>query len=189
MPRLAAFAQTASRQAVFSHQPGGQKADKAETLAPTPPPADNGGLQIIRDAVARLADLESLNRARGTIRERRRRLSELRSRFQAAQRDLSAKRQNWCAVLKQLGLSETVKIGETLATWARLAEAREQLLAWKAAQTAASQLTRCQQSFCARMEEAGRRAGKPVGANQSPLDVLAAWQAELKTLDNIREER
>jgi len=144
--------------------------------------------RLLRQAIARLAELERWNRARRTIRARRRRLSELRSRFQGVQRDLSTERQNWCAVLKELGHSETVKIDEALEAWNRVAEARDHLRAWKAAGDELRQLERTAQAFRARMDEAGRRAGRAACEGKSPLDVLATWEAELKSLGIVREE-
>jgi uncharacterized protein YhaN len=141
-----------------------------------------------RQAMVRLGELERWNRARRDIRTRRRRLSELRSRFQGVQRDLSAERQNWCALLKDLGHSETVKIDEALETWDRAAEARDHLRAWKAAQDEHGHLDRSIQFFHARMSEAGRRAGRADFEGKSTLDVLAAWDGELKSLGIVREE-
>jgi uncharacterized protein YhaN len=144
--------------------------------------------RLVRQAIARLAELERWNRARRSIRARRRRLSELRSRFQGVQRDLSAERQNWCAVLKELGHSETVKIDEALDAWDRVAEARDQLRAWKAAGEELRQLEWSTQAFRVRMDEAGRRAGRGASEGKTPLDVLATWEAELKSLGVVREE-
>jgi uncharacterized protein YhaN len=144
--------------------------------------------QLLRQAIGRLAELDRWNRARRAIRARRRRLSELRSRFQGVQRDLSAERQNWCALLKELGHSETVKIEDALEAWDRVAEARDHLRAWKAASDELRQLERSAQAFRARMDEAGRRAGRPASEGKPPLDVLAGWEAELKSLGIVREE-
>jgi uncharacterized protein YhaN len=144
--------------------------------------------RLLRHAIARLAELERWNRDRRAIRARRRRLSELRSRFQSVQRDLSAERQNWCAVLKELGHSETVKIDEAIEAWDRVAEARDHLRAWKAAGDELRQLERSAQAFRGRMDEAGRRAGRGTSEGKPPLDVLATWEAELKTLGVVREE-
>ena len=135
-----------------------------------------------RRAMARLGELERWNRARRDIRGRRRRLSELRSRFQAVQRDLSTERQSWCTLLKDLGHSETVKIDEALETWDRAAESRDHLRAWKAAQDEHGRLDQSIQSFQTRMCEAGRRAGRTDFEGKPPLDVLAAWDGELKSL-------
>jgi uncharacterized protein YhaN len=148
--------------------------------------ADDIGLQ--RQAMARLAELECWNRVRRAIRSRRRRLSELRSRFQGVQRDLSAERQNWCALLKDLGHSETVKIDEALDAWDRAAEARDHLRASRAAADELRHHERSIQSFHARMAEAARRAGRPETEGKPPLEVLASWDAELKSLGVVREE-
>jgi uncharacterized protein YhaN len=141
-----------------------------------------------RQALARLAELERWNRARRGIRLRRRRLSELRTRFQGVQRDLSAERQNWCELLKSLGHSETVKVDDALDSWDRAAEARDHLRSWKSAGDEHCNLERSVQSFHTRMSEAGRRAGRTDFEGKPALDVLAAWDGELKSLGVVRDE-
>jgi uncharacterized protein YhaN len=141
-----------------------------------------------RQALARMGELERWNRARRGIRARRRRLSELRTRYQGVQRDLSAERQNWCQLLKDLGHSESVKIDEALDLWDRAAEARDHLRAWKAAGDEHRHLDRSLQSFHSRMAEAGRHAGRTDFEGKPPLDVLASWEGDLKSLGVVREE-
>jgi uncharacterized protein YhaN len=153
--------------------------------APTAPVDD---AELHRQAIARLAELERWNRTKRGLRAQRRRLSELRSRFQAVQRDLSTERQNWCQLLKDLGHSETVKIDEALDAWDRAAEARDHLRAWKAAGDEHRQLERSLASFHARMADAGRRARRGEIEGKPPLDVLATWDGELKSLGVVREE-
>lgn len=144
--------------------------------------------RLERQAMARLAELERWNRTRRGIRARRRRLSELRSHFQGVQRDLSAERQNWCQLLKDLGYSETVKIDEALDAWDRAAEARDHVRAWKAVGDEQRHLERSVQSFHVRMADAGRRAGRSDFEDSTILDTLASWDGELKSLGVVREE-
>jgi uncharacterized protein YhaN len=182
------------------HQPASAPADAPDSATAagteepgTEAPADpthsaQDDAQLERQAMTRLAELERWHRARRAIRSRRRRLSELRSRFQGVQRDLSTERQNWCALLKDLGHAETVKIDEALDVWDRAAEARDHLRASKAAGDEVRHLERSIQSFLSRMGEAGRRAGRPEVEGKPPLDVLASWDGELKTLGVVRDE-
>jgi energy-coupling factor transporter ATP-binding protein EcfA2 len=144
--------------------------------------------ELHRQAIARLAELERWNRTKRGLRARRRRLSELRTRSQSVQRDLSTERQSWCQLLKDLGHSETVKIDEALDAWDRAAEARDHLRAWKAASDEHRHLDRSIESFHARMAEAGRRAGRGEIDGKPPLDVLATWDGELKSLGIVRDE-
>jgi uncharacterized protein YhaN len=152
------------------------------------PQSSDDHAQLHRQALARMGELERWNRARRGIRSRRRRLSELRTRFQGVQRDLSAERQNWCQLLKDLGHSETVKIDEALDTWDRGAEARDHLRAWKSAGDEHRHLDRSIQSFHSRMAEAGRRASRTDFVGKPPLEVLSSWEGDLKSLGVVREE-
>lgn len=161
------------------------KAEQANEAAPQTGEAD---VHLHRQALTRMGELDRWNRVRRGIRSRRRRLSELRTRFQGVQRDLSAERQNWCQLLKDLGHSETVKIDEALDTWDRAAEARDHLRAWKSATDEHRHLDRSIQSFHSRMAEAGRRAGRTDFEGKPPLEVLALWEGDLKSLSVVREE-
>ena len=126
--------------------------------SPTSEPGVPEG-DLLRTAVSRLAELERWNQTRHAIQARRRRLSELRSRFQAVQRDVSNERQNWCTLLKEVGLPETVKIAAALQAWHRLVEARERVRASEAAEAERQHLEGWLHSFRTRMDDAGRRAG------------------------------
>jgi len=154
------------------------------------PPSEPGVPEgdLLRTAVSRLAELERWNQTRRAIQARRRRLSELRSRFQAVQRDVSSERQNWCTLLKEVGLPETVKIDAALQAWHRLVEARERVRAVKAAEAERQQLEGWLHSFRTRMDDAGRRAGRPPADDKPPLDVLAEWDAELQSSGAVRDE-
>ncbi len=185
--RLTAVPQTASRKADAEAAP--ENAVETPNVGPAQPPASVvDDAELHRQAMARLAELERWNRARRGIRLRRRRLSELRTRFQGVQRDLSAERQNWCELLKGLGHSETVKVDDALDAWDRAAEARDHLRAWKAAGGERRNLETSIQSFHTRMAEAGRRAGRTDFEGKPPLDVLASWDGELKSLGIVRDE-
>ena len=138
-------------------------------------------------AVTRLAELKRLSGVQGQIQARRRRLSELRSRFLEVQRQLSGERQAWCSLLKELGLEETLKINGALEAWQRLAEARELSRTAKSTTEEHAHLDRQAQSFVDRMRKAGRRADRPFH-DRSPHDVLAAWDAELKSLEVVQNE-
>jgi uncharacterized protein YhaN len=161
---------------------------KIEHANPVASQSGDDQAQLHRQALARMGELERWNRARRGIRSRRRRLSELRTRFQGVQRDLSAERQNWCQLLKDLGHSETVKIDQALDTWDRAAEARDHLRAWKSAGDEHRHLDRSIQSFHSRMAEAGRRAGRTDFEGKPPLEVLTTWEGDLKSLGVVREE-
>jgi len=141
----------------------------------------------LQQASERLAELQRWARSGRAIQGRRKRLSELRSQFQTVHRALSAERQSWCLSLKESGLPESVKISEALATWHRIADAREHLREAKAATAEADQLEQQLDSFHARMQEAARKAGRSLTDEAQPSEVLAAWRDELESLANVSE--
>jgi uncharacterized protein YhaN len=152
-------------------------------------PSESGDLEHrVAQATERLAQLQGWARARRAIQARRKRLSDLRSRYQSVQRGLSAERQTWCLSLKENGLPESVKIAEALETWQRIADAREHLREMKATSAEREQLQRQLDSFEARMREAARRAGREVEDAAAPLDVLAGWSRELESLGGLLDD-
>ena len=150
-------------------------------------PSDDHELHVKR-ASDRLAQLQHWARSRRVIHARRKRLSESRSRFQSVQRALSTERQNWCLVLKENGLPETVKLADALETWHRIAEAREHLRDSKGASAEADQLDRQLGTFRSRMQEAARRAGRTASDETPPLEILADWGRELESVAGVTEQ-
>jgi uncharacterized protein YhaN len=144
--------------------------------------------QQISEAGERLAELGRWAAVGRAIQARRKRLTELRSRFQSVQRALSSERQNWCLSLKENGLPESVKISEALQTWHRVADAGEHLRHAKATKAEADELEHQLESFRTRMREAGRRAGREVEESAQPLDVLSGWSRELESLGSVTED-
>ncbi|HEV7998572.1 MAG TPA: AAA family ATPase [Planctomycetaceae bacterium] len=143
--------------------------------------------QRVKQVTDRLSELQQWEQSRRSIQSRRKRVSDLRSRFQSRQRALSAERQSWCLSLKENGLPESVKISEALESWHRIAGAREQLREVKAATAEADQLQRQLDSFSTRMQEAARRAGRTVDLATPPSEVLADWSRELESLSGTSE--
>jgi uncharacterized protein YhaN len=141
----------------------------------------------LRQATGRIAELRRWARSRRAIQARRKRLSELRSRFQSVQRALSGERQNWCLSLKENGLPESVKISEAFEAWHRIADAREHWRESKASAAEADQLRGQLDSFVARMREAARRAGRNLDEAAEPAEVLAEWGRELESLSGLSE--
>ncbi len=143
--------------------------------------------QRVKQVSDRLSELQNWNQLQSAIQSRRKRVSDLRSRFQSVQRALSSERQSWCLSLKESGLPESVKISEALESWHRIADAREQLREAKAATAEADQLQRQLDSFATRMQDAARRAGRNLDAAVPPSQVLADWSGELESLAGASE--
>jgi uncharacterized protein YhaN len=167
-----------------------QAADGASesTSAAAATPSTEDHEQRLQEASDRLAELQHCARAKRAIQACRKRMTELRSRFQSVQRALSAERQNWCLSLKENGLPESVKIAAGLETWHRIAGAREHLREAKSAAQEADQLQRQLDSFHGRMNEAALRAGRESNEQTPPLETLTAWGRELESLSGVSED-
>jgi uncharacterized protein YhaN len=164
----------------------GESSEPNSAVAPASSTADHE--KRLQEASERLAELHHCDRAKRAIQVRRKRLSELRSRFQAVQRTLSGERQNWCLSLKENGLPESVKIAEGLEAWHRIAGASEHLREAKSAAQEAEQLERQLESFHGRMQEAARRAAREPNEQTPPLETLTAWGRELESLGSVSED-
>jgi uncharacterized protein YhaN len=158
----------------------------ATDAAVVPDAVDEHERRVTR-ATERLAELQRWARSQQAIQARRKRLSDLRSRFQLVQRALSEQRQDWCQLLEENGLPETVKVSDALERWHRIGEAREHLREVKASSAEAEQLERQLESFRLRMQDAARKAGRPVNG-EAPHETLAAWGRELDSLSAVRDE-
>jgi uncharacterized protein YhaN len=143
--------------------------------------------QRAKQASERLSELRQWEQSHRAIQSRRKRVSDLRSRFQSVQRGLSAERQSWCLSLKESGLPESVKISEALESWQRIADAREQLREAKTATAEADQLQRQLDSFSTRMQETARRAGRTLDDAVPASEVLTDWSRELESLTAVSE--
>lgn len=169
------------------------------SLAPSPATAglstalfDGNGpshADLIRETTQRLSDLEQMARRDQRIQALRRRMTGLRARFRTVQRDVSTARQEWCELLVQMGLGETVRVSEAFQTWHRAVEAHEIRRTWQAAADELEGNRRAWDSYRQRIEELGHRMHCWDEDYNCPLDVLAAWEAELKEYSENRKER
>lgn len=80
---------------------------------------------MIRATSHRLADLELLGQQQERIQEGRKRLSGYRELLRRRQREVGLRRRQWCDVLRDLGLQETLKIDQAFEQWQALLEANE----------------------------------------------------------------
>jgi uncharacterized protein YhaN len=145
--------------------------------------------ELIRKTTHRLTELEQLAADQRRIQIGRRRLAELRSRFQGLQREVSTARQSWCEALTQSGFAESVKIDDAFDAWQRVVEAQTERRAWKVANAELQSAQRALGAFRQRLEDLGRRIQCWDLDYTRPLDVLAAWEESLKLLGRNQIER
>jgi uncharacterized protein YhaN len=137
-----------------------------------------------------ITDLEKLSRRHERAMARRHRLKTLRDRFRSAQQAVVEKRQEWCRLLSSLGMDETVKVQEAFDWWQRIQEVREVHSQWRNSAPEVEGLRRMFEGMRKRVEQLGQRVAPNGTLNFSrPLEVLTAWQQQLKTHDRDRAER
>ncbi len=147
-------------------------------------------VERIGDCSARIADLEVLQRRQTRTASRRMRLQMLRERYASAQQNVNEQRQEWCRLLTSLGMDETVRIEHAFDWWRRIQEVREMLTQWRNSAPEVEGLRRMFEAMRVRVEQLGNRLTNPKRMNFTrPLDVLTAWQLELKTHERDRTEK
>ncbi|MEN9556185.1 MAG: hypothetical protein RLZZ232_2471 [Planctomycetota bacterium] len=144
----------------------------------------------IGDCSQRIADLEVLQRRQFRAAARRMRLRLLRDRFRAAQQELNGIRQEWCRLLQSIGMQETLQIEQAFEWWRRIQDVRELATQWRNSAPEVEGLRRMFEAMRLRVEQVGSRLANPGKTDFTrPLEVLSAWQLQLKTHDRDRAER
>ncbi len=149
----------------------------------------SGEVDLIRQTVHRIAELEGLSREEARLSARRERLATLRGRFRAAQQQVMQRRNEWVSLLRSVGLTETVKTSEVFELWQKILDVREVHQKLQQAQPEVESTRRVYQALCERIREVGQRTDGADLDYSRPLTVLAAWKEELKSLERDRENR
>ena len=144
----------------------------------------------IGDCSQRIAELEVLQRKQFRAAARRMRLRMLRDRLREAQRSLATVRQEWCKLLNSIGIQETLRIDQAFEWWRRIQDVRELSAQWRNSAPEIEGLRRMFDAMRLRVEQLGNKLNPAKKPDYSrPLEVLAAWQLQLKTHDRDRAER
>lgn len=143
---------------------------------------------LLRDAAGHLSELQKLAAHEEWLAKARQRLSALRGKQPAYQRDVNLKRQAWCDTLKTLGLEETVKIKDAFATWQKAYDASKQKELWDLAVKEIDQQKQSLAGFRERLEMLSRRVGMDMSRSSSMLETLSLWEQELSHYNDGRRE-
>ena len=147
-------------------------------------------VERIGECSRRITDLERLMRQQDRALLRRARLKILRERFRSSQQAVVQERQEWCRLLAQMGMDETVDVRRAFDWWQKIQEVRELHTQWRNAAPEVEGLRRMFEGMRLRVEQLGQRLGAGKKLNFSrPLEVLTAWQQQLKTHERDRAER
>lgn len=147
-------------------------------------------VNCIGECSRHITELEKLSRRQERARQRRERLNRLRDKFRASQQDVNERRQEWVLLLNRIGLEETVKVQAAFDWWQYIQEVRELHTQWRNVAPEAEGLKRMFNGMKLRVEQLGMQiAPKAKLAYHRPLEVLTAWDQQLKTHDRDRKER
>jgi uncharacterized protein YhaN len=144
----------------------------------------------IGDCSQRIAELEVLQKKQMRAAARRMRLKMLRDRFRSAQQDLNVQRQEWCRLLTQVGMDETIHVEQAFDWWRKIQDVRELLTQWRNSAPEVEGLRRMFEAMRLRVEQLGGRLTNAKKMNfVRPLEVLTAWQLQLKSHERDRSEK
>lgn len=144
----------------------------------------------IGDCSQRIAAFEVLQKKQMRAAARRMRLKMLRDKFRGAQQNLTLQRQEWCRLLTQLGMNETIHVEQAFDWWRKIQDVREMLTQWRNSAPEVEGLRRMFEAMRLRVEQLGGRVTTAKKLNYArPLEVLTAWQQQLKTHDRDRSEK
>jgi uncharacterized protein YhaN len=114
----------------------------------------------------------------------------LRDRFRGAQQDLNVQRQEWCRLLTQVGMDETIHVEQAFDWWRKIQDVRELLTQWRNSAPEVEGLRRMFEAMRLRVEQLGGRLPNARKMNfVRPLEVLTAWQLQLKSHERDRSEK
>jgi uncharacterized protein YhaN len=149
------------------------------------------GSDVLLRTAQRLADLELLKRQQEKIAADRQRLSKYRELLRQRQRDVGLRRREWCDVLRDLGLDETLKVDKAIGQWQALMEAgdlrREHALQLE-------MIERDRQAIAAHRQDFERLTGllpttHMVGLKADPNRLLPLWLEEIRKAGGLTEEQ
>ncbi len=147
-------------------------------------------IERIGECSRRITDLERLMRRQDHALLRRARLKILRERFRTSQQEVVQERNEWCRLLSKLGMDETVDVQQAFDWWQKIQQVREMHAQWRNSAPEVEGLRRMFEGMRLRVEQLGLRmgAGKKLNFTR-PLEVLTAWQQQMKTHERDRTER
>lgn len=143
-------------------------------------------VELSREAQRKLAELEALARTQERILKTRKKLSIQRGKLSTFQREVSMARQNWCELLRKIGLRESVRTSEAFQNWQLAVDCAQTLMKWNAAREDMQRQSEMLAMFREQMDQiAGtlKLNGRP---EHSLTQVLSEWQRALEEYERVR---
>ena len=144
---------------------------------------------LMRQVATWAKDLEQMSVEQDAIKQFRRRLSEMRTKFQDVQRDLNTQQQEWCELLIEVGLPETLSTSDAFDVWHRCAEVEQERSKWRAAESELKRHRSLFASYKKRIEAIGRRMNRWDADYSDPVQILNEWEDELRSFGMQRSEK
>ncbi|QDT93921.1 DUF4332 domain-containing protein [Gimesia algae] len=144
---------------------------------------------LLHELALKIAELEQLNVAQERAQKTRQLLVKLRNRSQEIQRNFSSKRHEWCECLKQLGLTETLKVDDAFRMWHQVSQANFYRNQLEQEQQKIKPCGDLVNMYFKRVRELGLRMNRSQQKSDTPFEQVTAWERELETLSGQREAR
>lgn len=144
---------------------------------------------LLHELALKISELEQLKVSQDQVQKTRQFLVKLRNRSQEIQRQFSSKRHEWCGCLKQLGLTETLKINEAFQMWQHVSNANLYAEKFQQEKIRIKPLGEIVNSFFSRVRDLGQRMGRTQHDFDKPFEVVAEWEREIATFSEHQKER
>ncbi len=142
--------------------------------------------ELIRQATEKLLELEQLARDEERIKRTRKKLSVYRGKLGDYQREANAARQNWCDLLKTIGLRETIRTSEAFEDWQLAGDLKQTLAKWNASKEDMQRHAEILSLFKEQMEQISRRMQLEDQPRRSLTQTLAYWETLLDEYEQIK---
>ncbi|MBX3437101.1 MAG: AAA family ATPase [Planctomycetaceae bacterium] len=146
---------------------------------------------VLLRTAGRLADLQALQREERQIQDLRHRLSRYRQVLRDRQRIVSQRRREWCDTLRDLGIDETLHVGQVLQAWQTAGDAEHLRRAVALTQDDVDAEERSIENLRRQMSRliADLPADAVEGPNADPRKVVSRWMNRPRKSDTGREPR
>ncbi|WP_278473065.1 DUF4332 domain-containing protein [Gimesia maris] len=144
---------------------------------------------LLHELALKIAELEQLEVDQQQAQKTRQLLVKLRNRSQEIQRNFSSKRHEWCECLKQLGLTETLKVDDAFRMWHQVSQANLYRNQRELEQQKIKPCGDLVDMYFNRVRELSLRMNRRQQNTENPFEQVAAWERELETISSQREER
>lgn len=145
--------------------------------------------QTLADLREQLHSLQNTNDDSQRIETLRRRMSEMRTNLQGYQKRVGSARRDWTEALRQLGLTETLKVNEAVAQCQQLAEAKIAVDQWNRSHLTEEQKRQQLNTFLEKVQQLSNQIEGRGIAIRDPYRLLTEWHRELELLGERRRER